>query len=340
MSHNNISIYFNVLVDQSFPEIIKIPEISPGTRSINHITMASSSRSDIPTWLNKGARAKLAKETINSLIPKLLKSHALALNGIKNTELIRYSPNPKAQTAAPPANTVASSSIDPSSAVTQPPPPTPPRIRVVKSDTLDAVQSILASNPNNLKIRVAALNMASSLRPGGGVLSGAVAQEETLCMRSTLYASLSPSYYRLPEDSLIYSPSILVFRSSSNTELPKSEWYYTDIISCAALRTPDVVKDRDGRWVYEFGEDKEMMVLKVRLILQVAKEKGVTHLVLGALGCGAYRNPPEEVAKIFRRAILGDKRRGGVTGIEEIVFAIFDEGENMRVFREVFGDGT
>jgi uncharacterized protein (TIGR02452 family) len=158
-------------------------------------------------------------------------------------------------------------------------------------------------------------------------------------MRSTLYASLSPTYYRLPETSLIYSPSILVFRSASNVDLPKSSWYYTDIISCAALRNPDCVKTQ-GKWVYESGADKEMMVLKVRLILQVAKEKGVTHLVLGALGCGAYHNPPEEVAKIFRREILGGRGREGVTGIEEIVFAIFDEGENLRVFREVFEDVT
>ena len=78
-------------------------------------------------------------------------------------------------------------------------------------------------------------------------------------------------------------------------------------------------------------------MLKVRHILQVAKEKGVTHLVLGALGCGAYRNPPEEVAEIFRREIMGYKTRKPFEGVEEISFAIFDEGENLRVFRGVFG---
>jgi len=125
--------------------------------------MASSSRSDIPTWLNKGARAKLAKETINNIIPKLLKSHPLALNGIKNTELIRYSPSRVAQTTASLASPVASSGAGPSSAAEPPPPPATPRIRIIKSDTLDAVQSILSASPNNLRIRVAALNMASSL---------------------------------------------------------------------------------------------------------------------------------------------------------------------------------
>jgi uncharacterized protein (TIGR02452 family) len=189
--------------------------------------------------------------------------------------------------------------------------------------------------------------MASSLRPGGGVLSGAVAQEETLCMRSTLYPALNTSWYRLPEDALIYTPSVLVFRDNLNSDLPKSQYYYTDIISCAALKNPDVIKVRiknaDGdvleeRWEYEDSRDKETMVLKVRHMLQVAKENGVTHLVLGALGCGAYRNPPEEVARIFRREILGGRGRKGFEGLEEISFAIFDEGVNLRVFREAFKD--
>jgi hypothetical protein len=54
------------------------------------------------------------------------------------------------------------------------------------------------------------------------------------------------------------------------------------------------------------------------------------------LGCGAYRNPPGEVAGLFKKAILGARKRAGVEGIEEIVFAIFDDGENLRVFREAF----
>lgn len=107
-----------------------------------------------------------------------------------------------------------------------------------------------------------------------------------------------------------------------------------DVVSCAALRGPDVTRAGE----YEYEKDKETMEMKVRLILQIAKQKGVTRLVLGALGCGAFRNPPEEVAKIFKRVIMGDRRRKGVEWFEEIVFAIFDDGENLRVFREVFKD--
>jgi uncharacterized protein (TIGR02452 family) len=188
--------------------------------------------------------------------------------------------------------------------------------------------------------------MASAKTPGGGVLSGASAQEESLCLRSTLYASLTSdnSFYRLPELSGIFSPDVLVFRSSSSPHpwLPRAEQYHSSVISIAALKNPEVIKNSEGKYVYAHDGDKELMISKIRLIFQIAKEKGVTHLVLGALGCGVYHNPPEEVAKMFRRVLLGDRKRGGVTveesGVREVVFAIFDEGENLRSFRDVLGD--
>lgn len=81
---------------------------------------------------------------------------------------------------------------------------------------------------------------------------------------------------------------------------------------------------------------------KIKLILLTAHQKKTTHLILGALGCGAYHNPPEEVAKMFRKCIYGDRKGKGVLdlgGLEEIVFAIFDDGVNLKVFGEVLGDG-
>jgi len=129
----------------------------------------------------------------------------------------------------------------------------------------------------------------------------------------------------------------MVFRDSDGHDLPAADRYFVDVISCAALKNPDVVKDGSGKLVYYREADKEIMVMKTRLILQIAKQKQITHLVLGALGCGAYRNPPEEVAKIFKKVIFGDGKRAAVSGIEEIVIAIFDDGENLRAFREAFG---
>ncbi|KAE8447735.1 hypothetical protein EG329_010542 [Mollisiaceae sp. DMI_Dod_QoI] len=227
-----------------------------------------------------------------------------------------------------------------------PVPPTlesPPliKIRVIQSDTYDAVHALLSSPISNSKsfTRVAALNMASSYTPGGGFLNGAFAQEETLCMRSTLYYSLSSSYYRIPELCAIYSPDILVFRSSDMKDLSKPEWFYTDVISVAALKQPELKFNADKtKMIYEYEQDRELMMDKIRLIFQVAREKGVNRLCLGAIGCGAYRNPPEEVANMFRKVILGTKKRRGVEGFEEIIFAIFDDGPNLKAFKEVFED--
>jgi uncharacterized protein (TIGR02452 family) len=295
--------------------------------------MASKSSSSAP-FLNKDARAKLGKDTINKLIPQILKSNERARKGARDAELIQYDPKSiPVRSMNPNAGSDASSTSAPL-----------PKIKVIQSDTLDAAQSILSSASKNSSTRVAALNMASSLQPGGGVLKGSRAQEESICLRSTLYASLRREFYRLPETSAVYTPDVLVFRSSNflaEGDMVKSEQFFIDVISVAALRYPDLKVLEDGSKVYDDEEaSTEAMTLKVRLIFQIAKEKGITHLVLGALGCGAYGNPPEEVARIFKRVICGDKKRPGMGGggIEEIVFAIFDDGENLKVFKSTFED--
>lgn len=170
-------------------------------------------------------------------------------------------------------------------------------------------------------------------------MNGALAQEEALCMRSTLYPSLKPSYYRMPELSAVYSPDVLVFRGSDLENLATSDWFFTDVISVAALKQPELKWNGDRtKLVYEDPRDEEVMVAKIRLIFQVMVEKGIKRIVAGALGCGAYKNPPGEVARMFRKVILGDRKRRGVEGIDEVVFAIFDEGPNLKAFREVFAD--
>lgn len=312
--------------------------------------------------MSKSARAKLAKETVNNFIPHILKTNSRALKGVNCSELIRYDPNDSlrtsdgadASTASPTSTSSPNPLINPSKSVPRTSeasasaslssPPylsclaTPrPKIRIIESDTYDAVQSLLASPTSASKI--AALNMASSYSPGGGFLHGALAQEEALCTRSTLYPSLSPSYYRIPELAAIYSPDILVFSSSSLDFLPKSEWFFTDVISVAALKQPETKLSEDRtRVVYEYEQDREVMVEKIRLIFQVARMRGIRRLVLGALGCGAYCNPAEEVARMFRKVILGDKKRKGVEGVDEIVFAIYGKDENLKVFTEIFKD--
>lgn len=292
----------------------------------------------------------MAKETINTTIPHILKSNAKAQAGVDKTELVHYSAShgkqkrgsvvsiPEVTAPKPDSAGEGESSTAPAEPASTPVPAAPKKlvVRVVKADTFDAAKKVIKEKPSHSKGRVAVLNMASALQPGGGVLNGSIAQEEALCLRSTLYHTLNPSFYRIPEDAAIYSPDVLVFRKADLKDLPKADWFHVDVISCAAVKNPELKKTPEGKFVYEEEKTKEKMTMKIRLILQIAKDKGVSHLVLGALGCGAYKNPPEEVAKIFKKVLLGDRRREGISGIDEIVFAIFDEGENLKVFQKTF----
>src|SRR4029077_16450700 len=86
-----------------------------------------------------------------------------------------------------------------------------------------------------------ALNFANGIHPGGGFLSGALAQEESLCRSSALFATLEndPMYEAhrirpLPDstDWVIYSPNVPVFRSDDGTALD-NPWPLS-FVTCAA----------------------------------------------------------------------------------------------------------
>jgi uncharacterized protein (TIGR02452 family) len=293
--------------------------------------------------LNRNERAKLAKQTMSKTIPDLLKHNTKASNGVRNTELLRFNAHhdtPARRKSSVSQPTSGDAAAGPS---TSTPVPESPKVivKVVKSDTFEAAHAVQAAIPHVLihKTKVCVLNMASALHPGGGVLNGSLAQEESLCMRSTLFASLNPDWYRLPDLACVYTPNVLVFRDTDFKPLKPVDQFYVDVISVAALKNPDLTKiEKEGKEeeVYGSTKDKEMMVAKIRGLFDVAKSKGVTHLVLGALGCGAYHNPPKEVARMFKRVIDGDRKHAAVQGITDITFAIFDEGANLEAFRAAF----
>jgi uncharacterized protein (TIGR02452 family) len=278
--------------------------------------------------MNKTARTAVAKETINHLVPSVLSSNPRAQKGVQSSQLFRGRTDlPKLV-----SNDHAQTQLE---STTPANPPLP--VQLVQSDTLDAARELHFQQP---KARIAVLNMASPLQPGGGVLRGAKAQEESLCMRSTLYPSLRPEWYRHPRDAGIYTPDVLVFRSAEMKMLEAKDRFYVDVISCAAPRHPEVSGGKDGTSVrYADAEDEEMMTLKVKFVMRTAARMGVTHLVLGALGCGAYRNPIGQVANIMRKCLVGRESgrpaeedwRGA--GIEQVVFAILDGSPAKVVWR-------
>ncbi len=228
-------------------------------------------------------------------------------------------------------------------------------IRIVTTDSLTAARMLISTEPTSNKKtpNVCILNMASPLRPGGGVLFGATSQEEFLCARTTLLPSLKESFYRLPELGGVFTPDVLVFRSSaplgdSKGELGLGERYWVSVISAGMLRFPDLEGEVDEAKTLA-KKDRKLVEEKMRAVLRIASAKGLKKLVLGAWGCGAYGNPVADIAQAWKQVLSGtscvDNKKGKAAvasetwpGLEEILFAI----PNQRMaadFASAFGDG-
>ncbi|KAJ8109761.1 hypothetical protein OPT61_g7221 [Boeremia exigua] len=194
--------------------------------------------------------------------------------------------------------------------------------------------------------RTGVLNLASDEEPGGGWrYTLCKTQEEALCYSSTLYPTLNPDWFPFPNTGPgscagILSPHVVVFKDTLDrdlVDLPPAQQHQVAVISVAAPCWPKL--SPDGQ---EFAEPERLEELreKVRLVLRIAAGEGVTRLVLGAMGCGAYGCPPRVVAREMK-GVIGEQEFGG--WFETIVFAVYAAErtgmENLKVFEEVFGEG-
>jgi uncharacterized protein (TIGR02452 family) len=198
------------------------------------------------------------------------------------------------------------------------------RVEVVNESTLAAVRRMAEAGH-----RPVALNFASAKNPGGGFLSGARAQEESLARSSALYACLSGNpmyaYHRACGDALysdyaIYSPDVPVFRADDGSLL--EQLYACSFITSPAVNAKVVLeRDRSRR-----PEVREAMRRRVARVLAIAAAHGHEAAVLGAWGCGVFGNDCAEVAGLFREALAGDFRGA----FSWLVFAVVDTSQQRR----------
>lgn len=204
----------------------------------------------------------------------------------------------------------------------------PTQVEVTEETTGAAARRLAATGP------VAALNFASAVSVGGGFLRGAKAQEEDLCRCSALFACLEPQrgYYvanraagsDLYTDRLITSPDVPFFRDE-RLELLEAPFV-------ASVITAPAPCARDLR-MEERAQLPSIFERRVANVLAVAEALGHRRLVLGAWGCGAFRNDPDLVADVFARALEGPFR----AAFERVDFAVHDPGperRNLGAFRE------
>ncbi|CAM2011241.1 TIGR02452 family protein [Acanthopleuribacter pedis] len=194
-------------------------------------------------------------------------------------------------------------------------------IEVTKESTQAAAYR-LATQPSAKA--VGALNFASARNPGGGFIRGAKAQEEDVARCSGLYPTLlrCPEYYTynrdrktlLYSDHMIYSPRVPFFRIKSRSFCDRL--YFASVITAPAPNAGQVRKHAET----DEATIESVFRRRVGKVLALAESEGLTHLVLGAWGCGVFANDPIMVADAFA-AWLDHPRFKNV--FAHITFAIY-----------------
>lgn len=229
---------------------------------------------------------------------------------------------------------------------------TPTDIKVINTDSVSAGEQLM-----NDGYRPIVLNFANQNIAGGGVLSGCRAQEESLFRQTNLFRSLyqytpfakqigveqSPQQYPMDDNfGGIYTPYATVFRKGDregNSFLAHP--FKLSFVAVAAINNPML----DGPEHIAPG-DVALTKNKMRTILRIGIIHGHDAIVLGAFGCGAFKNPPRHVAQLFKEVINESEFKNKY---RKIVFAVIENhhsGEafnpkgNLKPFMDVFGDSS
>lgn len=196
-------------------------------------------------------------------------------------------------------------------------------VEIENKDTLNMAMEYVNGGYNPL-----VLNMASSFRPGGGVKNGKTAQEEEIFRRSNCHQVLPNEWYPLDDKDVIYSPSVTVCKDSSDKNYKNIKNVSMSMIAVAAIRNPRLNNDK---YVHE---DYHLMYDKIEAIFKVGILNGHDSLVLGALGCGAYNNPPSEVSNIFKILLCKYKKYFKRIGFAILVVRNGDKS-NLELFKKI-----
>jgi uncharacterized protein (TIGR02452 family) len=200
-------------------------------------------------------------------------------------------------------------------------------IEVTSESTLTAAARLCPDHPDAL-----ALNFASARNPGGGFLSGSQAQEESLARSSTLYPCqirFMQSFYEvnrrqkslLYTDNMIYSPRVPVIRNDAGQLLQTP--CLLSILTAPAPNAGALNRDSDASQLIA------TLRRRAEYVLAAAHHFNHRTLILGAWGCGVFRNDPYEVARAFANLLLPGKLWS--TAFSKITFAIFDNSSDQNV---------
>jgi uncharacterized protein (TIGR02452 family) len=204
----------------------------------------------------------------------------------------------------------------------------------------DVTNETSLSAARRLGADVACLVFASAKNPGGGFLTGAQAQEESIARSSALYPCLRTAreFYDFHRgqrdlrysDRVIYSPGVPVFRADDGALL--NEPYAVSFLTAAAPNLAAIATNQQDAAASVPG----VLAARAERVLAVAAAHGHRKLVLGAWGCGVFGNDPAVVAAAFAAGLA---RASG--SFEQVVFAVLDRQRGTpthAAFDRAFGN--
>ena len=167
-----------------------------------------------------------------------------------------------------------------------------------------------------------------------------MAQEESLAASSCLYQTqlAHEEYYvknrafrsMMYTDHAVWSPDVVFFRDGSFRLMEKP-------VRASVLTLPAVNMGQVMLKGEDVAEAEKVMRRRMGLSLAIFAEQGCEHLILGAYGCGVFRNDPGQIAGWWKELLEGD-----FAGIfRTVVIAVLDRsagGACIGAFRKVFGD--
>ena len=220
------------------------------------------------------------------------------------------------------------------------------RVEVLPGDWGDVAGSLTRANG----VCFAVLNMANAYVPGGAYVEGAIAQEENMFRRTDCHFRIDEREYDATADRYrtemtdlltarrgavyldVEQPRVCLRgpEDRSSADLGYAWLAHDEIFPFFELRA--AARDlRDGS---EF--DSVDARRRIGAQLDTLTRHGVRHAVLSAFGCGAFCNPADEVAQIYREEL--ERRRASFS---LVAFAIFAPGygpDNYTPFAEVFAE--
>lgn len=227
--------------------------------------------------------------------------------------------------------------------------PFPPRLP--RTFLLTSGPDVQAGDPVNLALNwqvEAGLNIpficaANDKRPGGDWETGAHGYEEKLCRRSTLATCLArpaaesgvASNYPISTSGGVYSPTVAVFRGPHDRyeKLAEAQWKALPVVSVPPPRWPKLTQNGTK---YAFAEERDMMRDKMRGALSICAYYDFQYVVVGDFGLGnSSRNPPRELAELWREVLLWDPALRGRFRCVSFVFEDHDQSTAQLILDDI-----